>query len=258
MKKILLALSIIAATSSFSQSINSVVTMTGSGDTLVNTTADNVLYPITAGYENISIEAVVTKISGTVAGTAILQGSIDGVNYKDLNTDTLTLTNVTTNKYIWAITFSPYKYYKINYVGVGTMSAKIYGYIFTNGQSTTATLANLTSTYSNAIDTVTNSATNTVTLRVKSWYKTIVIQPVITKISGTVGGTVTVQGSNDGTNYTTVSSSYSDAQTLTPTNQTTNTKLFKITGSPYAYYRVSYTGTGTMSAKLRAYFFGQK
>lgn len=256
MKKLFLFISLLSLINLSAQ--NSVTPMTGNGDTITNTGTDYVQYQVDYNYENVSFQAIVTKISGTVDGTGLLQGSIDGTNFKDLNTDTLDLTDQTTNKKIWVLTGSPYKYYRVTYLGAGTMAAKIYGYLLPNGQSGKGQTQNLLSVYSGPIDTVVNSATNFVTLRVKSWYKTILIQPVLTKISGTVGGTVTIQGSNDGTNYVTVSASYSDAQTLTPTNQTTNTKLFKITGSPYAYYRVSYTGTGTMSCKLRAYLFAQK
>lgn len=238
---------------------NSVITMTRSGDTITNTGTDHVDYQVKYNYQDVSFQAKVTKISGTLTSSAaaLLQGSIDGINFKDITTDTLQLSDVTTNTKIWVIAASPYAYYRIAFVGAGTMSASVFGYMLVNGQSGAGQSANLLSTYSNVIDTVTNSATNTIVLRVKGWYKTVVVQPVITKISGTAAGTVTLQGSNDGTNYVTVSSSFSDGQTLTVTNVTTSTKLFKITGSPYAYYRLSYTGSGTMSCKLRGYFFGQ-
>lgn len=256
MKKLFIISAFLLSAIGFSQ--NTVTTMTGSGDTITNTGTDYVQYQPTYNYENISFEAVVTKISGTVSGTGLLQGSIDGTNFKDISTDTMALTDQTTNKKIWVLTYSPYKYYRVTYLGVGTMSAKIYGYMFTNGQGGKGQNGTLLSVYSNAIDTVTNTGTKTLTLRVNSWYRTVVIQPVLTKISGTVGGTVTLQGSNDGTNYVTVSSSYSDAQTLSASNVATQTKLFKITGSPYAYYRLSYTGTGTMSCKIRGYVWLQK
>jgi hypothetical protein len=111
----------------------------------------------------------------------------------------------------------------------------------------------MTQAYGSTSDTIANSATGYVGITVNNYYKEVSFQAVVTKISGTVGGTVTLQGSNDGTNYVTVSASYSDVQTLTPTNQATNSKLFTVTGSPYKYYRLSYTGTGTMSATIKGY-----
>ena len=71
---------------------------------------------------------------------------------------------------------------------------------------------------------------------------------------GTAGGTVTLQGSNDGVNFVTVSSSYSSSRTLSVSNVTTSTAIFVVTSNPYKYYRLSYTGTGTMSCKLQGYF----
>ena len=128
--------------------------------------------------------------------------------------------------------------------------------------------------YGNTIDTVDNTDNITKYIKVTSAWQAMSIQVVITKISGTVGGTVTLVGSNDGTNFVDISQpsvaitalrpAYTD--TLTPTNQTTNTKVWVIPTqgtanvstnipvyAPYLYYGVKYVGTGTMSAKFRAY-----
>lgn len=67
-----------------------------------------------------AIQATVTKVSGTVAGYVILQGTVDGTNYQDVNTDTLTLTNTTTNFKIWTIDKAYYAGYRIKHVGSGT------------------------------------------------------------------------------------------------------------------------------------------
>lgn len=131
--------------------------------------------------------------------------------------------------------------------------------------------------YGNAIDTINNSETVTKWIKVTQSYESQSIQVVITKISGTVGGTVTLVGSNDGTNFvdicrasiaaTALRPSYSD--TLVPTNVTTNTKIWTFSNAantqgqttdfgPYLYYGVKYVGTGTMSAKFRAYLVPRK
>jgi hypothetical protein len=257
MKKIFF-LPLLFLLSAFASAQNSAFSMSGNGDTLTVSETEAVDLRVRNNYQTVSFEAVVTKISGTVDGYAILQASNDGTNYKDLNTDSLSFANQTTNKKIWIIDNSPYVYYRISFVSSDSMSAKVYGYAFPVGKMGAGVSSSMLSVYSNTTDTVTNAATKTLTLPVtKAWYKTITIQAVVTKISGTAAGTVTLQGSNDGSNYVTVSSSYSDAQTLSVSNTTTNTKLFKITGTPYLYYRLSYTGSGTMACKIKGYLFAQ-
>jgi hypothetical protein len=234
-------------------SMATTVTMTGTGDTLTDAGTDFVVQQVQGTYKHISVQAVFTKISGTVAGTGILYGSVDGTNYVQLNTDTLTMTNQTTNTKIWVLTNANYMYYKIVYLGSGTMSGVVKGYLFTSNPQGKHAVTNMLQATGAATDTVTNSATGYVGLQIKSSYNTVTIQAVVTKISGTAGGTVTLQGSNDGVNYVTVSTDYSTAQTLSVTNVTTNTKIFIVTGSPYSYYRLSHTGTGTMSTTIRGY-----
>ena len=104
-------------------------------------------------------------------------------------------------------------------------------------------------------DTVTNTGTKTVDIEVKNFYESVSVQLKITKISGTVAGTVTLQGSVDGSNYVTVDSgaTITSAETFTATNVTTQTNIFIISGSPYRYYRMSYTGSGTMAARVYGY-----
>ncbi len=229
------------------------VTMTGTGDTITNAGTDFVVKQVQGTYKNVSVQAVFTKVGGTVAGTAILYGSIDGTNYVQLNTDTLSMTNVTTNTKIWVVTNNNYMYYKIVYLGSGSMSGIVKGYLFPSSPQGKHEASNMLQPYGSVSDTVTNSATGYVSLRVQSSYNTVAIQAVVTRLTGTAGGTVTLQGSNDGTNYVTVSASYSDFQTLSVSNAVTNTKIFIVTGSPYAYYRLSHTGTGTMSTTIRGY-----
>lgn len=132
--------------------------------------------------------------------------------------------------------------------------------------------------YGNVEDTINNAETVTKYLKLTGSYQSMSIQVVITKISGTVGGTVTIVGSNDGTNFvdicrasvaaTTLRPAYKD--TLTPANQTTNTKIWTFTNAatiesgqtpnfaPYLYYGIKYVGTGTMSAKIRGYVVPRK
>lgn len=101
-------------------------------------------------------------------------------------------------------------------------------------------------------DTVVNTGSVTKTISVSAGYSAIGVQPVITKISGTVAGTAVLYYSLDGTNFT------STGDTLALTNVTTNSKVFGKVGAPGTYYRVVATGTGTMAAQLRLYYVLRK
>jgi len=257
MKKILIGM-LFCGLAFIGQSQNTVTTMTGSGDTITNATPDAVLLPVNYTHENLSVQIRVTKISGTVAGTAILSASNDGVNYVAIGSDTLTLTDVTTNTKIWPLTNANYLYYKVTVTGSGTMTASIHGKLYASGSINKHVVNNLKSSYNLNSDTCVNGATTYVGITVNNSYSTISLQVVITKISGTVAGTITIQASNDGTNYVTVNSGYITSTTHTATNVATSSKLFTITGSPYKYYRMSYTGSGTMSATIKGYLVANK
>lgn len=79
------------------------------------------------------------------------------------------------------------------------------------------------------------------------------IQVNITKISGTVAGTVTLQGSLDGVSYNTATSgALAITATYTATDVAAQSKSWVIVNNPYRYYRVSWTGSGTMVATMTA------
>ena len=111
-------------------------------------TGTKIMYvKVNNAWTDISLQVVNTKGSGTMAGTSVLVGSNDGVNFVNIcrpsiaktavrpaYTDTLTSTNVTTNTKLWnlsdasdaqAQTFAcfPYLYVGVKSTGVGTMSA---------------------------------------------------------------------------------------------------------------------------------------
>ena len=96
-------------------------TPSNSTSTVTNTSADTVSLYLPGFYNVVAIQPVVTKASGTMAGTVILQGSINGVNF--VNTDTLTLTNVTTNTGVFTKTNPPYVYYRAVQSGATTVSS---------------------------------------------------------------------------------------------------------------------------------------
>lgn len=255
-----------------SYAANAVYTLKSSflatSDTITNTATGYVEVNITKSYETVSIQAVCTKISGTVAGNVLLQASNDGTNFVSVGLDTLATTDVATQSHTFIVHGSPYKYYRLSWTGSGTMSATLKGYLLPNGAGATNSIYTMKSSFNLTSDTATNTGTTYVGLQVQNAYKSLTVQAVVTKISGTVGGTVTLQGSNDGTNYNTVKTLYLETvapysvsggtATLTALNQTTTTKIFNINGSPYAYYRLSYTGTGTMAATIKGYVWPQK
>lgn len=242
-------------------------------DSVSNTGADTMKLTVQRYAKTVSIQPVVTKVSGTipVLATCVLQGSLDGTNYLSIPGDSVHLSDVATSTNAFVIKNSPYQYYRLLTAGSGTMKIYIKCYFMPNAQSGgTGVLYSLKSTTYPALikDTVTNTATNSVTLQVQNWYETLSIQPIVTKLSGTAAGTVTLQGSNDGTNFVTVNTKYLStldpyftsgaAATLTVTNVTTTTGIFVILGSPYQYYRLSYTGSGTMSCTLQGKLFATK
>ena len=92
------------------------------GDTVSNSGTLSKTITLTAGYEGVVIQPVITKLSGTVAGTVVLYESLDGTNYKSTG-DTLTLANATTNTVVWKKTSPIPVYYKLTQGGGSSMSA---------------------------------------------------------------------------------------------------------------------------------------
>lgn len=123
MKKFILILIVFIG---ITASSNAQMIMSGS-DTIFNGAVVSVTQDISKAYDVVSFQAVVTKLTGTVAGTVMLEGSNDGTNYLSIS-DTLTLTDVTTNTKLWTVDKAPYKYYRLKGTGSGTMSAIISGY----------------------------------------------------------------------------------------------------------------------------------
>jgi len=110
-------------------------------------------------------------------------------------------------------------------------------------------------------DTVTNTATGTVQCRILKDLPTVntTIQVNVTKISGTVGGTISLQGSLDGTNWKALNTAETQTALATITaTDATNSYHWRLTGSPFLYYRVSWTGTGTMAASFSALLYRNK
>lgn len=97
-----------------------------STDTITNATVKT-QYASISGYQDVlTIQTVVTKISGTTAGAVYLYGSLDNVNYVRIATDSLLLANVSTaQSKIWNVNPSTVQYYQLKVVPSGTQSTKI-------------------------------------------------------------------------------------------------------------------------------------
>lgn len=95
-------------------------------------------------------------------------------------------------------------------------------------------------------DTVTNTGVRRLTTKVVGYRATIGIQVDVTKISGTLGGTLIPVASNDGVTWYAAGSG-----TMTITDVASQGILF----TPplgYQYYGVQWTGTGTMAGSFVA------
>lgn len=143
------------------------------------------------------------------------------------------------------------KYIILLFVGLVAFSANAQVYSLKNSLSPYA-----------VIDTVTNSGIGTMTTLdaiTPAPAVTTTIWVSVTKISGTVGGIITLQGSVDGTNWKAVNTPNTQTALATITaTDATNTYHWIVSGSPFPYYRVSWTGTGTMSASFGAKLFRSK
>ena len=234
-------------------------------DTITNTGNNSVSVHSQHCGSTVTIQAVLTKISGTLAYSASpiqLQASLDGTNWFNLAGDSIHVVDGASVSGLFVLKNNPYSYYRLTYTGAGTMSATLSGTIWIDAPSgLTVGIYHPLSTYGNTSDTITNTATNYLVQRVQGAYKTVTIQPIVAKISGTPAGTITLQGSIDGVNYSTVSTGYlsilgnygsGGAATYSVTNTTTQSTGFVVIGNPYQYYRLAYAGSGTMSCTLSA------
>jgi hypothetical protein len=259
MKKTLIGLSIIClctamslAQGGFNPSQSKYAVMAGSGGILINANTEYLTITPSKFYEVCSFQVVLTKGTGTPDGIAKLQSSNDGINFIDVDAaDTLSITNTTVQTKIFQVTHGKSVYYRVAFIGRNTQSSYMTGYFFGSGMYEQKTSANLLSSYSLTSDTATNTGTTYLQISLTKFWHKAEIQAVVTKVSGTAAGTVTVQGSIDGTNYVTVDANYISSSTMTVTNVATSTKMFTITSSPYLYYRLSYTGSGTMVCTMK-------
>lgn len=122
--------------------------------------------------------------------------------------------------------------------------------LFAGSQQVSAQAPSLvtTTTYGNTLDTVVNAGSKSTTaLRSTNFRTGVTAQAIVTKISGTVGGSIGLYGSMNGTDWNLIGSA------STPGDASANFSF--TTTARWYYYKVMYTGTGTMSASMKTYIF---
>jgi hypothetical protein len=113
----------------------------------------------------------------------------------------------------------------------------------------------LSTTSGNALDTVTNTGVRIMALNTVGYKETVTATVVITKISGTQGGTMVPVASNDGTNWHDISQISKD--TVTVPNQASYVKGYSFQRG-WKWYGVQWTGTGTMSGSISGKLVARK
>jgi len=137
MKK-LFSLICISAMCLFATVSKAQITMTASSNTNTNAVTQTHIATLSGEINNfdiMTIQVIGTKVSGTVAGTAILYGSVDGTNYTPVGSDTLTLANQTTNSHYWTLSKTYYKYYKVAVATTGTQVSTYVAYLLGRKQA---------------------------------------------------------------------------------------------------------------------------
>jgi hypothetical protein len=97
------------------------------GDTITNTGTVSKILQSTGKVSGVVFQTVLTKLSGTGAGTVAVYGSNDGTNYKSLTGDS-TIANVTTQSFVFRIAAPLPQYLKVLYTGSGTESVRTHTY----------------------------------------------------------------------------------------------------------------------------------
>jgi len=108
---------------------------------------------------------------------------------------------------------------------------------------------------STSLDTVTNTGVRIMASKLTGYRETITATVVITKISGTQGGTMVPVASNDGVNWHDISQATKD--TVTVPNQASFIKGYSFQRG-WQWYGVQWTGTGTMASSISGKLIGRK
>lgn len=112
----------------------------------------------------------------------------------------------------------------------------------------------LSTTSGGALDTVTNTGVRIMGINTIGYKATITATVVLTKISGTNGGTMVPVGSDDGVNWHDISQITKDTVTV-PNGNLIKGYSFQ---PGWKWYGVQWTGTGTMSGSISGKLVARK
>ena len=85
-------------------------------------------------YKVVTIQFVVTEISGTTDGTVDIMGSMDGVNWYSLGDTTYSLGDATVNTQHWKLIDVGENYLRVKFTGSGTHSDKVTAVIYAKNE----------------------------------------------------------------------------------------------------------------------------
>lgn len=81
---------------------------------------------------SVTIQLNLAKGTGTPAGYASIHGSVDGITYEKIGTDSVAISNTTTQLKFWKLTTHAYPYYRVRLIGSGTQSTAFNAWIHVN------------------------------------------------------------------------------------------------------------------------------
>lgn len=234
---------------------------------LIGTSTDTVSTAVNYCHDNISIMLVADpSATSRCKVTAKIYGSLDGTNYDQIGSTQFTGdSSVNVNSYVWSLTSDNYAYYRIITTGAATandtnavtgfLTYKVKGSsvsAYRKAQTGTFTCDNVVTANTNKI---TNLGSDTLTYHVRGGYNSVSIQPLLTKVSGTVLAGSLLYYSEDGTNF--IATGDSVHYTNTSAVQTDVINIPASTAQ-HEYYRVITTGySGTQVANVSCLILGK-
>jgi len=106
-------------------------------DTLTNTSAKNgtTVIKLPSVQNSLTVQVLFTQLSGTSAGSAVLEGSVDGTTYHTINATSSTAvifvndtaTVASGGKWAMTVLHPDLLYYRMRYIPSGTHSTKVTG-----------------------------------------------------------------------------------------------------------------------------------
>lgn len=135
MKKLIFGALMLLSVSTFAQSASSPAIDTVTDAETVTMSQPNAAY-FKASDGTFSVAIVVTKIGGTTAGSAVIEASIDGTNFKPLygtSADTFTVANTSGAQVKnWFVTGVKPAKVRVRFIGAGTQSTQLKAYFIKN------------------------------------------------------------------------------------------------------------------------------